>query len=109
MQQVINQEETILQEIIQGDLQILYNLLETVSEEIPQAYKDVKYGIKIKYHIQNNLQKIVEIRERQKIAILDGKIYPLEEWWEEEEERRKTARKALLEYYTQDQKPYKSR
>lgn len=102
-------KETILAQILEADLQILFNILEPLSEEMPEVYKAVKYGIKIKYHIEYNLKNIAEIRERQQTVLLQGKTIPLEEWWNEEEERRKTARQALIEYYSKEETPYRSR
>ena len=107
-----NTKEQIISEIIEGDLQVLYNLLETVkndSEELKKAYKKVKEGIGIKYHIEWNLKGYHEIRERQGIVILNSQQYELEEWWDEEENRRSIAREALLEYYMEEEQRYERR
>lgn len=106
------ENETVLQEIITGDLQVLYNLLEKDKDETPElaaTYKKVKYGIKIKYHIQHLLQKNYTDRSRSNEIQLGTTIYPLEAWWDEEEARRSTARKALYDHYNQEQKPYEGR
>lgn len=104
-------DDTIIQEIIRADLQTLYNLLEPIKEETDElkyAYIKFKHGIKIHYHISWNLKGLTETRERQNTILLKGKVYNLEEWWDEEENRRSIARKALMEYYT-DNKPYEVR
>lgn len=104
-------KDTILGEVIEGDLQTLFNLLESVSDdsrELKEVYQKFKYGINIIYHIEWNLKGLHEIRERQGTVLLKGKTYPIEEWWDEEEARRKIARKTLMEYY-EDDSPYEAR
>jgi len=104
-------KDTIIAEIIEADLQTLFNLIEPLKEEtneLEDAYKAFKYGIKIKYHIEWNLREIHETRERQGTVILRGQTYDIEEWWDEEEARRSICRKALLEHY-QDDQPYEAR
>lgn len=106
------EKETIIQEIIHADLQTLYNLLEPIKDETKElqaAYKILKNGRTIKYHVEWNLKGHIDIRERQGIVLLQGKEIPLEEWWDEEEDRRSEARKALLEYYSEEDAPYKGR
>ena len=108
----MNDTETIIQEIIEADLQRLFNIMEPVKEdtdELHEAYLTMKYGKKIKYHIEWGLKELIEIRERQGTVIIQRKEYPIEEYWDEEEERRTAARKALLEYYMEDEKPYEKR
>ena len=105
-------EDQMITEIVEADLQKLYNLLEPIKDEttkLANAYKKLKYGIKIKYHIEWNLKGYAEIRERQKTVILSGQIIPIEDWWDGEEERRTEARKALLDYYGEDESPYRGR
>lgn len=103
--------DTILAEIVNADLQTLFNLMEAVKEEnkeLEEAYDKLKYGINIPYHIEWNLREIHETRERQGTVILKGKIYDIEEWWDEEEERRTIARRALMNYYNNNS-PYEAR
>lgn len=105
-------DDTIIQEIIQGDLQTLYNLLEAIKEDTPElqeAYRKAKHGITIRYHIMHNLKKNYLDRSRSNEIQLGDTLYPLEAWWDEEENRRAIMRKALLEHYTEDEKPYEGR
>lgn len=104
--------ENIIQIIVTADLQTLFNLIEPIkdeTEELQEAYKTIKNGKRIKYHIEWNLKGYHETRDRQQLVILKGNTYPIEEWWNEEEERRSTARKALLEYYGEEDRPYERR
>lgn len=105
-------EDQMITEVVSADLQKLYNLLEPVKDETPElhtAYTKLKYGITIKYHIEWNLKGYVDIRDRQGIVILQGNTYDIETWWDEEEERRTIARTALLDYYSEEETPYKGR
>ena len=105
-------KETIIQEIIHANLQTLYNLIEPIkeeNEELNKAYRILKKGRKLHYHIEWNLKGHAEIRDRQGIAVINGKEYDIEEWWDEEEERRAAARKALMNYYLEEDKPYEQR
>lgn len=105
-----NQE--ILLKIIEGDLQTLYNLIEPIKEdtkELTEAYKKMKYGITIKYHIEYNLRGHAKTYEKTQEVILNNKTYHLEDWWNEEEERRAITRKALMNYYGEEDSMFEGR
>lgn len=102
-------KENIISEIVHANLQTIYNMLEPIkddNEEIKEAFKKFKYGINIKYHIEWNLKGHCEVRERQRIVVMNGKEYDLETWWDEEEERRGIGRSALMEFYGKEETPY---
>lgn len=104
-------DEAIIKEILEGDLQTLYNMIEMIkdeNQELQETYEKAKHGIRIKYNINYNLKGLAQIRDREKRVIVDGKTYPLEEWWDEEENRKSLLRNTLYEYHT-DTKPYRGR
>lgn len=103
--------EQIISQIVAGDINVLYNLLQTEkdnSKELHKAYNLLKYGKTIKYHIKWFIEGLFEIRDRTGEVLFQNTIYKLEDWWDEEEERAAYARKVLLEYYDNDT-PYEGR
>lgn len=92
----------IMQDIIQGDLQTLWNILSKDKHQTPQltqAYNKVKNGIKLNYHIEWNLRELHNVRARAQEIELNGTIYNIEDWWDEEKAREDIARQALEEHY----------
>lgn len=97
--------DEILAQIVEGDLQTLWNLLCVYKDEarvLNDCYLKVKNGIHIDFHINHLLQKNQTERVRSGEVWLLGNSYAIEEFWEEEEARATAARKALLEHFDTD-------
>lgn len=102
-------DDTLLKEIIEGDLHTLWNILQLHKDEAPETYKNVKYGIKLHFHIGHELNGQILDRSRAGEVVIANHIYDQEDYWDEKEAREAEARKKLLEIYEEEDNTFTGR
>ena len=93
--------QDIVDQIIGGNLEEVYNIFITLEGEYPNYEKDyekVRFGTNIKFDIYHLLKKTmnIDIREKEGKVIIGARTYGIEEMWTEEEERRRIMVEAII-------------
>ena len=103
-------KEGFVQEVLNGSINSIYKNFRLLrldvdpedKEYIDIVYKDVKYGIRLKFDILYVLEDMYTIKEKGGFVVLKGNAYKLEEFWEEMENREDLMRKALYEFMVEE-------